>query len=99
MDNKPHSLESHPMRDILTADEFRDLSRQVQYCEVSWPVCVQVEQANERIGLSQSEVAELLGITPGRVGQIERMAMEKIRTLIETESRRAGCSAHEWMGV
>jgi DNA-directed RNA polymerase sigma subunit (sigma70/sigma32) len=58
-----------------------------------------LQPSNERIGLSQSEVAELLGITPGRVGQIERRAMEKIRTLIETESRRAGCSAHDWMGV
>jgi hypothetical protein len=37
-----HSLTTHPMRAMMSADEFRELARKVQFCEVSWPIGLHV---------------------------------------------------------
>jgi hypothetical protein len=39
---QPHSIDAHPLRSVLTPDEFHSLSRQVQYCQSSWPVCIEI---------------------------------------------------------
>jgi transcriptional regulator with XRE-family HTH domain len=46
-----------------------------------------LKPASQPQGLSQSEVAKLIGVTPGRVGQIEREAIKKLRKLLLADSR------------
>jgi hypothetical protein len=47
---QPHSIDAHPLRAMLTPDEFAALSRQVQYCQVSWPVCLEIVRSESREG-------------------------------------------------
>jgi hypothetical protein len=42
--HEPHSIDRHPLRAMLTADEFARLRDDVQFCRVSWPVCIVVDR-------------------------------------------------------
>jgi hypothetical protein len=53
-------------------------------------------RAEQRVGLSQYEVADLMGITRTRVHQIEKRALKKLRAAIEAEAVAAGISVEEW---
>lgn len=37
-----YSIDRNPIKAMLTAAEYAELARQVQYCEISWPVCIVV---------------------------------------------------------
>ena len=39
----PHSIARHPLRELLTAEEWEQLKSDVQYCRVSWPISWKVE--------------------------------------------------------
>ncbi len=40
MSDDTHSLVRHPMREMLTDEEWRQLANDVQFCRVSWPIGV-----------------------------------------------------------
>lgn len=46
-----------------------------------------LQPADQPTGLSQSEVAKIIGVTHGRVGQIERAALAKLRELLLADRR------------
>ena len=55
-----------------------------------------LRRPEQRVGLSQYEVAALLGISRRRVFQIEKLALKKLRLAIEAEAAAAGMSIEEW---
>lgn len=48
-------------------------------------------------GLSQYQVAELIGVSRQRVFELEHRALRKIRAAIEAEAAAAGVSPLEWL--
>ena len=42
-----HSIARHPLRELLTAEEWEQLRDDVQYCRASWPISWIVEPATE----------------------------------------------------
>lgn len=39
-----HSLNRHPLRELLTAEEYSQLSTDVQHGRCSWPVAIDVQE-------------------------------------------------------
>jgi len=35
-------LKRHPLEDAVTPEEFRQIVKQVQFCEISWPQCYEM---------------------------------------------------------
>lgn len=46
---------------------------------------------------SQQDIAAVWGVSPARVGQIERRAITKIRTAIEQFAEEEGVTIREWL--
>jgi hypothetical protein len=44
MNEQPHSITAHPLRSVLTDEEWNELRDDVQFCRVSWPISIQVEK-------------------------------------------------------
>ena len=42
-----HSLDVHPLKEMMGRDEWDKLRLSVQHCKISWPICVQVERPNQ----------------------------------------------------
>lgn len=57
-----------------------------------------ISTSGEREGnqLSQEEVAERLGLTRERIGQIERLAIRKLRVALEDEAHAHGKTPRQW---
>jgi DNA-directed RNA polymerase sigma subunit (sigma70/sigma32) len=47
--------------------------------------------------MSQAAVAKLLGVSRGRIYQLERAALAKIRRAIERDARKQGISVEDWL--
>jgi len=47
--------------------------------------------------LTHAEIGPLLGISRGRVWQLEMRALKKIREFIKLEAAAAGVSVREWL--
>lgn len=41
--DEKHSIERHPLRRLMTPEEWRRLRDDVQFCRVSWPVGIVVQ--------------------------------------------------------
>jgi len=52
---------------------------------------------DDRILLSQREIAKLQGCSRSRIYLIEQRALEKIKRAIIREARSAGQTVHEWL--
>lgn len=48
MDDQPqHSIARHPLRELLTVEEWQQLREDVQFCRVSWPISWIIEREEE----------------------------------------------------
>jgi hypothetical protein len=49
-----HSISRHPLREMLTEDEWKQLCVDVQFVRMSWPLLVEIRRDEEASAVPQS---------------------------------------------